>query len=179
MIIGKYCISLLLISNFLHLPVHAADAASTAYKAEHIGNICATDRLEMDQAVDFLKKEITFHTSLPTEGLDSWIPEPLMNEKISLSYDNLSAARGAVDLDCKSADYVASLLPKIQAGESLGEDGTVIDETFRQLTNSVTSWKKEYITFWQVLTETIQQYKENAKAAISPTSTNEPNIPAQ
>ncbi len=179
MSIRKYCIIIALTNNLLAFSAHAEEAFNTLQKVSQIIGICSTGRQTMGQSIYFLKKEVPFHTSLPIEEGSNWIHKALMNEKISLSYDNLASVRNVIDLDCKTANYITSLLPKVQAGGPIKEDATVIDETFHQLTTNVRDWKKEYITFWQTLTETIHQYQENTKASQSPAGSTSPSIPAQ
>lgn len=160
----------LLIGTSINIAV--AQEASSLSQAQEIIAICTEDRNHMNKALDFLKKEVTFSTGLPINEDKDWLPKALINEKLSLSYDNLIAARNTIDSDCKTMDYITSLLSKLQEGKISGEDSQLLSKTERQVTISLNNWKKEYIIFWHVLAETIHQYQENTKLAI-------PSSPAQ
>ena len=138
-------------------------------KAQYLLNQCAAAPKKMDQALTFIKDEITYHTKLPLATDPDWIPKPLMNEKLSLSYDNVVTSRKGIDLDCQSALYITALVSTLQTGGTItADDSTLIEGTATRLSSDMEGWKHDYTVFWQVLHETMQQYRENTSTEAKP-----------
>lgn len=145
------------------LPFSAqAEGNALLSTARSVVSSCKDIPEKIDKALNFLKEEVTYHTKLPLHDAPDWLPKPLMNEKLSLSYENMMLSRKSFDTDCQSIPYITALLPGLESGSTItADDTTLIEGISTRLATDIAAWKQDYTIFWKSLHETIQQYQEN------------------